>query len=120
MSSGDDEEMRIITGNWTRLAALAWQGYSEEGRGFVALEPAGGEIKALYLAEGSPQFEQINGQFSSGDLTESVSTYDPREGAVFVFIRPGELSFCDVEQTPSPPAAWQLLWSSKLESSKPN
>jgi hypothetical protein len=123
MDSTDDEDDRIITSNWMRLAGLAWEKYSEQGRGVVALDfsaGADGELVAVYLAESSPEFQKISSQFAAAELAESVSTYDPREGVVFVFIRPGAISFSDVEHTPAPPAAWQLLWASKLESSKPN
>lgn len=89
--------IRFIQANFDQLAAMAYKGFLEKGKGMLVLDeqdfaekPIGVLVKfrAGYVAEGSQEFKAM-GEKWPGDGKEAgwVKEYDPARSVLFCFSR---------------------------------
>ncbi len=88
----------IIETQHLQIASLAWQGYQEEGRGFVLVTVEGDEIGAGYHGEKGALWRETELKSQLPMLAEFMEDYDPKteivvlannekseEGELFIF-----------------------------------
>jgi hypothetical protein len=115
-----DSHVEFIHLNWDQLAAGAWEGYLEMGRGAMVIDlgapspsdsagyweehlTAGSYIPDQNPASGTPT------DWPSGDISQLVRTYDPeREVVVVILGEDDQMSVyrAELKDHPSPPDAW--------------
>jgi hypothetical protein len=95
----------FIEHNPTIIAALAWAGYQQEGRGFVlvAIEESGG-LDASYIGERDELWPTIQPDFP--EITELTSAYDPKREVVVVSRVPDYVQMGIAEFDVPPPIAY--------------
>ena len=108
----------FIIANWEPAAAIAWQGYQQEGRGAIMVVSEWGQVRDPWRAGETP------GAYVSGrkvkewavdwpieDVERMVKAYDPQREVVFVFLRLDGGVSCYRISVPHllPPAAYDGL-----------
>lgn len=68
---------QIIAQRPMQLAALAWAGYQEEGRGFILIVMGEADINAEYYGERGVFWKETNIARDIPEMNEAVQKYDP-------------------------------------------
>ena len=93
-----EQHHEFILDNWDHLAAIAWEGFKEDGRGFLTIEvdkvqsdPGLGERFPAFLIYIAANMLREKGlPFPHGDVEAMVEKYDPEtQIVVFFFWRSG-------------------------------
>lgn len=88
--------IRFIQANWELLAALAYQGALNKGKGMLFLQddpfigqPVGKIIRfgAVFVSEGSPEFIKAGGKWPGEKETQWIATYQPETTMLVCFVR---------------------------------
>lgn len=110
---------RFIKTAWPQLAAIAWEHYQHEGRGFVLLLLAEAFVvakdtartEAQYVAEGSLKFEDMREQLGAETIA-AIARYNPEREVVFGIRLPNKsflvyvVTFAGVPGFMNPPEAF--------------
>jgi hypothetical protein len=103
------KHLAYITHHWLTIATLAWDGYTQSGRGVVMIapgtrsDPDADESRMGYLPD---TLVQQHGGWEHPQMPDYLRTYNPYVGVVvLVQTRSPDQVMYYVEQTPAPPEA---------------
>ncbi len=106
------EGVNFFDAHYTLLGALAWEGYSKQGRGLLMVVDGESSFEAEYVPRGrvKPALRTLE---VDGDTATSIAAlvkeYDPETGVLLLFVSQGGvvdmLSMPDLQ--PSPPECYQ-------------
>lgn len=91
-----DPQLSWVRENWTFVAAVAWTGYVDEGRGAVVVSVDTPETMVHYITASVWADPQSRALFE---------TYDPRREVVLAIVADGDAAFHLLEGLPNPPEA---------------
>ncbi|NET04453.1 MAG: hypothetical protein F6K16_06900 [Symploca sp. SIO2B6] len=121
MSSQEIDDQALLANNSQLIAALAWQGYQQEGRGVVFIDTTAtipSQIKSSDCSQISFIYFGENGFLSRGDLKIWLDTsigsrlqeYDPTKEVLCLICNPLKIRFVRFHpQSVPPPQAYQKL-----------
>ncbi|NJP05064.1 MAG: hypothetical protein HC837_05260 [Chloroflexaceae bacterium] len=103
--------LAYITRHWLTIATLAWDGYTQSGRGAIVIAPGtrsdatADESRIGYLPD---TFVQQHSGWKYPQMRNYLHTYNPQTGVVVIVqaVAAGEVIYY-VVQTPPPPDAAQ-------------
>jgi hypothetical protein len=118
-------QREFIDANWDQLAAMAWHGYQQKGRGFIGLDLNIFYQQAPHSAalgahtSGRRFFEFISTErFLDGspELTKAIAEYDPERSVIFCFRwQPGDgRERNHVHETTREPFPKDTVWLGKF------
>jgi hypothetical protein len=115
MTNWDSVYHQVVDGNWTLLAAFAWQNFLELGRGAVVVQVD----QMVQAAQDTQEMDVVVTYLPGGDVarltsdtSEIIAAYDPESEVVILFTGldwAGNLAYrCKAGDGPLPPEAFRI------------
>ena len=111
-----DSQIEFIRINGPRIAACAWNGYKEKGRGMICvLSDLENEMLGQVPFDFMPEIDasKLVERWYGSKEARMVSSYDQEKEVVVCFIRKGaedgtQVDWYKIQTRPSPPAAAEM------------